>query len=70
MKKDKRKKKKIKKAALPPPEATVSDEIVMLGVRMSITERDRIKMYALAHHTSVATLIREYIASLPSSNSN
>lgn len=53
-------------AAPSPSKVTTSGEnLVMLGIRLSPEERDKIKVYAVQHQTSVASLIRQYIQSLP-----
>lgn len=72
--KSKTKKKKQKKlilgsaaVATPPPKAAASNgDLVMLGIRLSPEEREKIKVYAAQNQTSVASLIRQYIQSLPS----
>lgn len=59
----KKKKKRDKQDKVTDPEVTSSQ--VLLGVRVSEAERQKIKMYAVRHGVTIADLVRRYIDSLP-----
>ena len=60
MKKKKRKQQSNTECSL----STEMDKQVLLGVRVTESERQKIKMYAIKNGTTVTQLIRKYIDSL------
>lgn len=60
-----KKKKRDRQGKDPCPRSSTGESQVILGVRVSETERLKIKLYAVRHGVTVADLVRQYISSLP-----
>lgn len=61
--KKKKKKEKIEREQISA--QPISDSQVLLGVRVTETERQKIKVYAARHGKTITELVKEYIRTLP-----